>query len=74
MRCPNNHELSVVNGRCPECNRGRQATHRHRNVKARNLVDGLCALGVRLDVMHLAEGHRLVTALDMARHPWIENT
>ena len=71
MECNNGHTVKVIGGTCPECNRQRQAAHRDRNGNARRLVQGLAALGVPIDLDHLAEGHRLLVALDLAQHPQI---
>lgn len=40
-RCNRGHELKVINGVCPACNRERQARHRERNQAAMRFLKEL---------------------------------
>lgn len=67
------HPIAVIDGsRCRECNRERQATHRALNRDAREFCTALASRNIPLDADHIAEGHRLLTALNLARDIRIE--
>lgn len=67
--CNKGHHLKVIDGPCRECARERQADQRHRNAEGRHLAQALREHRVPLDIERLAEGHRLLMALEMARDP-----
>lgn len=72
MNCNNGHALVVIDGPCRECARERQADQRARNAEGRLLAQALREKRIPLDVERLAEGHRLVSALEMSRNPLID--
>ena len=66
------HDIRVIDGgRCADCNRERQAKHRETNKVARQFCTILTEREIPLDVDRITEGHRLLTALDLARNPRI---
>lgn len=71
MNCNNGHRLVVIDGPCRECARERQADQRARNAEARRLAQALREKRIPLDVDRIAEGHRLVSALELSRSPRI---
>ena len=70
--CANGHRLVVIDGACRPCARERQAEQRRRNAEGRRLAGDLRDRGVPLDADRLADGHRLLTGLDLARSVDIE--
>lgn len=68
MHCTHGHLVKVIDGPCSDCARDRQTAQRHRNAEGRLLAQALRASGVPLDADHLAEGHRLLAALNLARY------
>lgn len=68
MYCTRGRSLKVIDGTaCSDCARERQADQRARNAEGRRLAQALRDQGVPLDADHLAEGHLLLTALNLAR-------
>lgn len=57
-----------AHGECVECVRDRGRRHAAVRSEAVALYRALADRNVTLDADHLAEGHRLVTAIDMARN------
>ena len=66
MQCNHGHTVKVIDGPCGECARDRQAAQRTRNRIAREFYTALMDRNIPMDADHLAEGHRLLTALNLA--------
>lgn len=67
MQCNHGHAVKVIDGPCAECARDRQTAQRNRNRLAREFYTALADRNIPLDADHLAEGHRLLAALNLAR-------
>ncbi|BBY41802.1 hypothetical protein H7J70_00375 [Mycolicibacterium celeriflavum] len=68
MMCNRGRHLIKVAGRpCSQCAKERQTAQRHRNAEGRKLAQALQDRRVPLDPDRIAEGHRLLVVLDMAR-------
>ena len=68
QHCSNGHSIGVIAGPCATCARERQANQRRRNAEARTFAKALRELRIPLDVNRIAEGDRLLTALELARN------